>query len=140
MRGLEKTAPNGKNIQTHTRTWQLYDWIGPVGLIQWKHFLMDFFGNPRSLSNSDLAKVFIVKWSQKFIFGWRNSNSNSNCDETEKLQLWLNAKIILWWNSKIYCDKTQKLKLWLNSKTQILIKTQNWNCDKLKKKLCDKTQ
>ena len=32
MRGLKKTAPN----VSETQTWQLYDWIGPVGPIQWK--------------------------------------------------------------------------------------------------------
>ena len=36
MRGLKKTALNGANGRTHGRTWRLYDWIGPVGPIQWK--------------------------------------------------------------------------------------------------------
>ena len=38
LRGLRKNAPVGTNIRTHTqrRTWPLYEWIGPVGLIQWK--------------------------------------------------------------------------------------------------------
>ena len=35
-----KTAPNGSNTQTHIRTWQFYDWIGPVGPIQWKLLML----------------------------------------------------------------------------------------------------
>ena len=31
MRGLKKTATDGANTHTDTRTWQLYDQIGPVG-------------------------------------------------------------------------------------------------------------
>ena len=42
---LEKTAPNGANRQTSrqtdTRTWQLYDWIRPVGPIQWKSLIQE---------------------------------------------------------------------------------------------------
>ena len=34
--GLGKTAPDGTNTHTNKRTWRLYDWIGPVGPIQWK--------------------------------------------------------------------------------------------------------
>ena len=49
MRGLElimwpegqweaskKNAPDGVQPRTDGRTWRLYDWIGPVGPIQWK--------------------------------------------------------------------------------------------------------
>ena len=32
---LKKIASDGTNIQTSWRTWWLYDWIGPVGPIQW---------------------------------------------------------------------------------------------------------
>ena len=31
-------------------------------------FLMDFFVNPRPFHNSNMIKVYIVKWSQKWIF------------------------------------------------------------------------
>ena len=36
LRGLKKTASDGADIQTSRRTWWLYDWISPVGPIQWK--------------------------------------------------------------------------------------------------------
>ena len=31
------------------------------------HFLKDFFGNPRPLYNSNVAKISIVEWSQKLL-------------------------------------------------------------------------
>ena len=33
MRGLKKTAPNGADIQTSTRTWRLYDQLGKRGRV-----------------------------------------------------------------------------------------------------------
>ena len=42
MRGLKKTAPDGTDIQTSRWTLQLYDWIGPVGPIQWKNKMINF--------------------------------------------------------------------------------------------------
>ena len=64
---------------------------------------------------------------------------NSNCDETQKLKLWQNSKILIVtklktqivtklknWNcyksQKLNCDKTQKLKMWPNYKTEIVTK------------------
>ena len=37
MRGLKKTPPNGaERHKDKQMTWRLYDWVGPVGPIQWK--------------------------------------------------------------------------------------------------------
>ena len=88
---------------------------------------------------------------------------NSNCDETQQLQLWWNLKtqIVIKFKTQIVMklkssngDETHKLKWWLNSKTQIVMKLknsnceetkkpkfwQNSNCDKTKKLKCDKIQ
>ena len=71
----------------------------------------------------------VIKLKQKKIMKLKNSNygycQNSNCDETQKLKLWLNSKTqIVMKLIKPNCDdsqdETQKLKLWCNPKTQIV--------------------
>ena len=32
------------------------------------HFWMDFSGNPRPFYNSNMAKIYIVEWSQNLLF------------------------------------------------------------------------
>ena len=47
MRDLGKKCTRWQR-QPHTRTWHLYDWIGPMGTIQWKTLLC-FRGLPKLL-------------------------------------------------------------------------------------------
>ena len=89
------------------------------------------------------------------------TNSNSNCEKTQKFKLQQNSKtqiVTKLKNSncekklknsncdkikikkKINFDKTQKLKLWQNTKTQIVTKLKTWILAKLKNSMCDKTQ
>ena len=67
---------------------------------------------------------------------------NSNCDENQKIKLWLNSKtqiVMKLKNSKwdehqnSNWDETQKLELRRNSKTQIVMKLKNSYCDEIQK-------
>ena len=60
---------------------------------------------------------------------------NSNCDKTQKLNLWWNSKLKFWWNSNLNDNKTQNLKL--QEKTLIVTKLKLWEEKKLKNLKCD---
>ena len=71
----------------------------------------------------------VSEWENNFFFKKKTSSfftkkfSNSNCDETQKLELWWRSKtpaVMKLKNSNF--DGTQKFKLWWNSKTQIVMK------------------
>ena len=83
--------------------------------------------------NCEKFKLSKLKWWKK-----NRTLKKSNCDKTQKPNLWHN------WNDdnsktqnvtkrkKSNCEKAQKLKLWQNSKTQIVTKIQKATKLKLK--------
>ena len=66
MRVLEKAAHKSTNSHTQTDiwTWELYDWIGPVGPIQWKLFELDI-----ASKTIDPDTLIITKMPQKPVKG-----------------------------------------------------------------------
>ena len=77
-----------------------------------------------------LAQI-LTKLDTQIVTKLKNSyceKLNSNCEKTQKLELWPNLK-------KITCDTTQQLQLWQNSKSEIVTLLKKCNCDKTKKKI-----
>ena len=66
LKNTPKAAHNSTTPQLHTRTWRLYDWIGPLGPIQWKGYFIIMF--VLELIES-LLWVFVDLMGQHFIRG-----------------------------------------------------------------------
>ena len=71
------------NTETHRKTdrgiWQLYDWINPIGAIQWKYCL-----------------VFYVQLKQREQKEMRYQSKQGNYNHPLGLQYWLVAYFLIW--------------------------------------------
>ena len=73
MRGLDKNCIRWRK-QTDRRIWRLYDWIGPVGMIQWKVWKRSKINENNPKLWQILKNVFkkipqvVKKCLKKFIF------------------------------------------------------------------------
>ena len=104
MKGLEKNC-NRPRRQTNKPTWRLYDWIGPVGPIQWNNcflsvdvptFLLFYFSNYSFYRKS-------IKFLKKTKFKWKSlGKSSTNILALQQVRTWLAKYVQLYMWDQIF--------------------------------------